>query len=72
MRPGTLSGSATSSQEADARPQTLRLWTGDAPGAQGTADADVPTITIYNPPADKRRSDTMSDHVIVQFPPKGA
>src|SRR5437868_121085 len=31
----------------------LRLWEGDAPGAQGTTDADVPTITLYRPPAGK-------------------
>lgn len=37
---------------ADA-PETLRLWQGDAPRAQGTADADIPTLTIYRPPADK-------------------
>jgi acetyl esterase/lipase len=28
-------------------PQTIRLWTGDAPGAQGSEDKDVPTLTIY-------------------------
>lgn len=27
----------------------LQLWEGEAPGAQGTADADIPTITIYRP-----------------------
>jgi arylsulfatase A-like enzyme len=27
--------------------QAIRLWDGDAPGAQGTADADIPTITPY-------------------------
>jgi acetyl esterase/lipase len=31
----------------------LRLWEGDAPGAQGTSDADIPTLTVYLPPADK-------------------
>ena len=31
-------------------PETLRLWAGQAPGALGTADEDVPTITAYMPP----------------------
>src|ERR671912_1299744 len=26
---------------------TYRLWEGDAPGARGTADADVPTLTVF-------------------------
>jgi acetyl esterase/lipase len=26
---------------------TFRLWEGDAPGARGTTDADVPTITLF-------------------------
>ena len=30
-------------------PRTVRLWTGDVPGAKGTEDADIPTITIYSP-----------------------
>jgi acetyl esterase/lipase len=34
-------------------PQTIRLWTGDAPGAQGTGDADIPTLTVYRPSTDK-------------------
>jgi len=29
-------------------PQTIRLWTGDAPGAMGTEDKDIPTITVYS------------------------
>lgn len=28
-------------------PRTFPLWTGPAPGATGTADADVPTLTYY-------------------------
>jgi acetyl esterase/lipase len=28
-------------------PQTFRLWKGPAPGALGTADADIPTLTYY-------------------------
>ena len=30
-------------------PQTLPLWSGAAPGAQGTAPEDIPTLTIYMP-----------------------
>lgn len=29
--------------------QILPLWTGAAPGAQGTEDRDIPTITVYLP-----------------------
>ena len=32
-------------------PQTLPLWPGRAPGAAGDAAEDVPTLTIYMPPA---------------------
>jgi acetyl esterase/lipase len=38
---------------ADDKPQVLRLWTGDAPGAKGTKDADIPTLTIFHAPSDK-------------------
>ena len=31
-------------------PQTIPLWEGKAPGAQGTATDDIPTLTIYMPP----------------------
>ena len=34
--------------------KTIRLWSGDAPGAKGTEDADIPTLTVYSPPEDKR------------------
>jgi acetyl esterase/lipase len=30
-------------------PWTIRLWDGPAPGAKGTADRDIPTLTIYLP-----------------------
>jgi acetyl esterase/lipase len=29
--------------------QTLRLWQGTAPGAQGNADIDIPKLTVYLP-----------------------
>jgi acetyl esterase/lipase len=32
-------------------PQTVKLWTGDAPGALGSEDRDQPTLTIYLPRA---------------------
>lgn len=28
-------------------PEVIRLWSGDAPGALGTADQDIPTLTAY-------------------------
>jgi acetyl esterase/lipase len=40
-------------QPAPTPPPTLRLWQGDAPGAKGTADFDIPTITLYAVPKDK-------------------
>jgi acetyl esterase/lipase len=33
--------------------QVLRLWEGDAPGAVGNQDKDIPTLTVFVPPADK-------------------
>lgn len=32
-------------------PQTIPLWQGRAPGAQGDAAEDIPTLTIYMPPS---------------------
>lgn len=32
-------------------PSPIRLWAGDAPGALGTADKDIPTLTPYLPKA---------------------
>lgn len=47
---GTSAGAepATVPAAADAG-VVLRLWQGDAPGAQGASDADVPTLTLYLP-----------------------
>ena len=36
------------------RTNTLRLWEGGAPDAQGSGKLDIPTITIVEPPADKK------------------
>jgi acetyl esterase/lipase len=33
--------------------KTLRLWQGDAPGAMGQKDYDIPTLTIYPAPSDR-------------------
>lgn len=38
--------------EGDDKPETIRLWAGEAPGAKGKEDVDVPTLTVYRPPAD--------------------
>jgi len=45
--------SATADEGAAAKPETLRLWEGDAPGAKGKEDVDVPTLAVYRPAADK-------------------
>ncbi|MFN0121933.1 MAG: alpha/beta hydrolase [Blastocatellia bacterium] len=39
--------------EGPDRPAPMRLWLGDAPLAQGTAPEDIPSISLYKPPADK-------------------
>ena len=43
-----LAISAGFAQGAD-EPEVLRLWEGDAPGALGTEEVDLPTITVYRP-----------------------
>lgn len=47
-----LSGGARAVED-DVKPETIRLWEGDAPGAKGKEDVDVPTLTIYRAPAGK-------------------
>src|SRR5262249_7125919 len=39
-----------------ARHETIRLWENGAPGAQGTADADTPTLTVFLAAAGPNRS----------------
>jgi len=34
-------------------PTVLRLWESDAPGAQGSAPADIPTLTVFRPAQEK-------------------
>src|SRR5579862_4760405 len=36
-------------RNTNADPETIPLWANGAPGAQGNADADRPTLTIYLP-----------------------
>ncbi len=36
-------------QPTAAEPLTLRLWEGEAPGAVGVEDKDIPTLTVYLP-----------------------
>lgn len=40
-------------QRGGAPPERIRLWTGDAPGAMGQLDEDVPTLDLYLVPADR-------------------
>jgi acetyl esterase/lipase len=49
----TLSALAAGAGAQETAPQTVRLWAGDAPGAQGATDEDVPALTIYSPAAGK-------------------
>ena len=53
---GLLSGLWTAAIAQDRQPvepRIVRLYTGDVPDAQATGDADIPTLTIYTPPADR-------------------
>ncbi len=34
-------------------PEVIELWPGGAPGAKGTAPEDIPTLSIYLPPAER-------------------
>jgi acetyl esterase/lipase len=45
-------GSALAGQDA-ARPAPIRLWPDAAPGAKGDQPEDIPTISLYQPLADK-------------------
>jgi len=38
---------------ANAEIKTVRLWTGDAPGALGKEDRDIPTLAIYPAPPER-------------------
>src|SRR3954454_6762344 len=41
--------SISNAQPPAQAPPTIPLWTGPAPGAQGTADIDVPKLLIFAP-----------------------
>jgi acetyl esterase/lipase len=47
------SGRAYGDDKKDDVPLKLPLWPNGAPGADGKEPADIPTITVYLPPADK-------------------
>jgi acetyl esterase/lipase len=47
-----VAGVAALAQKPEGK--VFRLWEGDAPGAQGKAPADIPTLTLYTPPAAKQ------------------
>lgn len=55
----------TLSQDA-ARPTPQPLWPDGAPGAKGTEPADIPTISLYQPPADRATGAT-----VIVFPGGG-
>jgi len=55
----------SSSTSTPAAPQTMRLWEGAAPGAQGTGDSDIPTITLY------RASPENNTHMAIVVCPGG-
>jgi acetyl esterase/lipase len=40
-------GQHMSREDSSAEPQVMRLWQGTAPGAQGDAEEDRPTLTLY-------------------------
>lgn len=49
MRKQLLAGFCLALFACAQEPQTIALWPGDAPGAQGSEDRDRPTLTIYLP-----------------------
>ncbi len=48
---GLLCGACVGAMAAD--PVPFRLWSGDAPGAKGQEDKDIPTLTPYLPAKEK-------------------
>ena len=38
-----------------AEPEVIKIWPKGAPGAAGDTEADIPTLSIYTPPAEKRQ-----------------
>jgi acetyl esterase/lipase len=50
---GVLMGALALFAVAGNAPETVKLWPEGAPGAVGTTDADIPTLSIYRPPDGK-------------------
>jgi acetyl esterase/lipase len=50
---GAVAGLLLAALTAHAQPKIERLWSGDAPGALGQEDRDIPTLTIYPAAGDK-------------------
>src|SRR4051812_15518178 len=46
---GPTTGPSTTTSPAGTQP-VVRLWDGDAPGAKGNAEADIPTLTVFRAP----------------------
>ena len=54
VAPGVLKTSKQDSYPAYLpKPEVVRLWQSDAPGALGKTENDIPTLTIYRPMASK-------------------
>ena len=64
--PAAAQGSTDGSFAAVAPTAVLRLWEGDAPGALGDGEHDVPTLTVFQPPAERR-----TGAAVVVFPGGG-
>src|SRR5262245_7275734 len=45
--------SAQSPNQPSTQPAPMPLWTEGAPGAKGTQPEDIPSIQLYQPPANK-------------------
>lgn len=54
-----LAATAVARADDATAPTVIRLWPGDAPGALGTEDVDVPTLTVYPAAKDKANGAAM-------------
>ena len=59
----------TSEPHMSGQPQTFPLWENAAPGALGTADEDIPTVTVYLPPHPSFRQLQWSSHLVAAMLP---
>lgn len=48
-----ICGAITAGEQKAGKPVPQPLWPGEAPGAVGKAPQDIPSVTVYLPPADK-------------------